>query len=89
MEDNPKGKYMKKVLMTWYGITDLKASLDIEHSLGPILSALKDGDYTDVLILGYTDPKKASINTENFNIEHEKVRKNFKENQLSDFWKFI
>ncbi len=49
---------MKKYLMTWYGITDLRASLGLEKSSGPVLAALLADDYTDVAILGYTHPDK-------------------------------
>jgi len=49
---------MKKYLLTWYGITDLRASLGFEKSDGPVLGALKSGDYTDVIILGYTNSSK-------------------------------
>lgn len=45
-------------LLTWYGLTDLRAALGIDDSSGPILSALKTGDYTDVVILAFTDAKK-------------------------------
>jgi hypothetical protein len=31
---------MKHYLLTWYGITDLRAALGFEKSDGPILSAL-------------------------------------------------
>ena len=44
---------MKNYLVTWYGITDFKSSLGFETS-GPILGALTDGDYTDIIVLGYT-----------------------------------
>ncbi|PIE40275.1 MAG: hypothetical protein CSA51_01565 [Gammaproteobacteria bacterium] len=49
---------MQKYLMTWYGITDLKASLGLEQTTGPILGALLAEDYTDVVILGFTNPNK-------------------------------
>ena len=49
---------MKKYLLTWYGITDLKASLGLTPSDGPVLSAIKQGDYTDVIILAYTNKEK-------------------------------
>lgn len=46
---------MEKVLLTWYGITDLKASLGFERGLtGPILSALSSEKYSTVVILGCT-----------------------------------
>ena len=44
---------MKNYLVTWYGITDFRSSLGFEKS-GPVLGALTDGDYTDVIVLGYT-----------------------------------
>ncbi len=49
---------MKKYLLTWYGITDLRAALGLETSEGPVLSALLAEEYTDVIILGYTNPEK-------------------------------
>ena len=52
---------MRKVLLTWYGITDLRASLEMEPSDGPVLSALKTGEFTDVVILAYTDPEKNRV----------------------------
>lgn len=52
---------MKKILITWYGITDLRASLGLESSDGPILSIIKDGNYTDAVILGYVDKNKKEL----------------------------
>jgi hypothetical protein len=49
---------MKHYLLTWYGITDLRAALGLESTDGPILSALKTGQFTDVVILAYTNPGK-------------------------------
>jgi Domain of unknown function (DUF1887) len=49
---------MKRILLTWYGITDLKAALGFEENGGPILAALMTREYTHVLVLGYTDPLK-------------------------------
>lgn len=49
---------MKHYLLTWYGMTDLRAALGLEDTDGPVLSALKTADYTDVVILAYTDPNK-------------------------------
>ena len=49
---------MKQYLLTWYGMTDLRAALQLEATDGPVLSALKTGEYTDVVILAYTDPAK-------------------------------
>lgn len=45
---------MKKFLLTWYGITDFRASLGFENTDGPIASALAGEPYSDVVILGYT-----------------------------------
>ncbi len=45
---------MKKFLLTWYGITDFRASLEFENTDGPIVSALAEESYSDVIILGYT-----------------------------------
>jgi len=50
---------MKHYLLTWYGITDLRAALGLAPTDGPILSALKTRKYTDVVILAYTNPKKS------------------------------
>lgn len=49
---------MKHYLLTWYGITDLRAALGLEATDGPIFSALKAGEFTDVVILAYTNPDK-------------------------------
>jgi len=53
---------MNNFLMTWYGITDLRASLGLEQTTGPVLGALLAEDYTDVVILGYTHPDKTGDN---------------------------
>ena len=55
---------MKNYLVTWYGITDFRSSLGFEKS-GPVLGALADGDYTDVIVLGYTKHDD-SISREDF-----------------------
>lgn len=49
---------MKHYLLSWYGITDLRAALGVESSDGPVLSALKTGEYTDLVLLAYTDEGK-------------------------------
>lgn len=49
---------MRHYLLTWYGMTDLRAALGLEATDGPVLSALKTGNYTDIVILAYTDPGK-------------------------------
>lgn len=45
---------MKRFLLTWYGITDFRASLGFENTDGPIVGALSSESYSDVIILGYT-----------------------------------
>ncbi len=54
---------MKKYLLTWHGLTDLRASFGLENT-GPVLSALLAEDYTDVVILGYTKNEKSNSKTE-------------------------
>lgn len=49
---------MKHYLLTWYGMTDLRAALGVDATDGPVLSALKTGDYSDVVILAYTNTVK-------------------------------
>jgi hypothetical protein len=55
--------HMKKYLITWYGISDFKASLGIEQTKSPILGALLAEDYTDVIILSFS---KAHTNLSEF-----------------------
>ena len=48
-----------KVLLTWYGITDYRASLGFERDGdGPVLGALKAEPYALVLVLGYLNKGK-------------------------------
>ena len=54
---------MKNYLLTWYGITDLRCALGFEESDGPVLAALKSGEYSDVMILGYTNNNKSAPET--------------------------
>ncbi len=51
---------MKSFLLSWYGVTDLKASLGLDESTGPVLRALETGKYTHLLLLAYTDPNQAA-----------------------------
>lgn len=60
---------MKKYLMTWYGLTDFRASLGIEQTTGPVLGALLAEDYTDVVILGFTHPDKTENRADEFQQE--------------------
>ena len=80
---------MKKILLTWYGITDLKASFGTEYSNGPILSALTSEEYTDILILGYTNKEKNNLEEKNFTSELLEAQNAFKENKQFDVWNFI
>jgi hypothetical protein len=57
---------MKKYLMTWYGITDFRASLGLEQTTGPVLGALLAEDYTDVVILGFTHQNKTKNEADDF-----------------------
>lgn len=45
---------MRNFLLTWYGITDFRASLGFENTDGPIAAALAAEAYSDVMILCYT-----------------------------------
>ena len=49
---------MKHYLLTWYGMTDLRAALGLDDTDGPVLSALKTVDYSHAVILAYTNPGK-------------------------------
>jgi hypothetical protein len=80
---------MKKVLMTWYGITDLRASLGLEYSNGPILSALLAEEYKEVLILGYTNKDKVQIDESNFEKDLAIAKDAFEANNQSEVWDFI
>ena len=51
-----------KVLLTWYGITDYRASLGFERGGdGPVLGALKAEHYELVLVLGYLNTAKSEL----------------------------
>ena len=52
--------------MTWYGMTDFRASLGLEQTTGPVLGALLAEDYTDVVILGFTHPDKSENKADEF-----------------------
>ncbi|AKF86368.1 hypothetical protein MFUL124B02_25825 [Myxococcus fulvus 124B02] len=55
---------MKRFLLTWYGITDLRAALGFEENGGPILAALMTREYSHVLVLAYSDPAKTGPDIE-------------------------
>lgn len=52
---------MKHFLLSWYGISDLRAALIFDTSVGPLFNALRTGDFTDAIILAYTDPSKVQV----------------------------
>lgn len=75
---------MKETLLTWYGITDFKASLAFDSSTGPVLGALKAEAYDEVVILGYTKPGEestwdASNSQREFAVELAAIRQNGQE----------
>ena len=80
---------MKRVLLTWYGITDFKSSLDFEHGGdGPILGALRTGAFSSAVILGCTFADRvaavSSVDADKFKEELSSVDKNDWKN-MSDF----
>lgn len=48
-----------KQLLTWYGITDIRASMGFEYQ-GPILGALKTGKFDEIHVLAYTKQREFS-----------------------------
>ena len=80
---------MKKILMTWYGITDLRASFGLEYSNGPILSALLAEEYTEVVILGYTNKNKPILDELIVKKDLIEAKNHFEENNQSEVWNFI
>ena len=57
-EELKQSDSQKRILLTWYGITDIRAALGFEPTDGPVLGALRTGRYTDAIILGYTNLNK-------------------------------
>ena len=66
---------MKECLVSWYGITDFKASLGIEKS-GPLLGAILSTHYTEIQLLGYTNNTAESYSDEVFECELASLNKN-------------
>lgn len=70
---------MRKFLLTWYGLTDFRASLGFESSDGPIAGALAADSYSDVIILGYTradnNPSECPEDREAFAEELDSIHK--------------
>ena len=60
--------------MTWYGMTDFRASLGLEQTTGPVLGALLAENYSDVVILGFTHPEKKHGNSNEFEEEVANIR---------------
>lgn len=52
-----------KYLLTWYGITDLKASLNMIPSGGPIHGALATEAYDGIVVLAYTNPENEALSS--------------------------
>lgn len=50
---------MKKILVSWYGITDLRASLGWEPC-GPFIAAMRAGHYDEVHVLQYVEKEKTA-----------------------------
>ena len=63
---------MKKILLTWYGMTDLRAAFGLEDTTGPILGLLNENDYDDVFILCHTQKGKDAPS--DFSTELEKTK---------------
>ena len=66
---------LKKFLLTWYGITDLKVSLGIDNFSGPVLGALLSDNYSDVVVLGYTNTDKENNTEESIKEQVQNIQK--------------
>ena len=60
---------MKELLLTWYGITDLRAALGFETGDGPVVGAVRAHPYTGVVVLGYVRPDEQATDQEAFTRE--------------------
>ena len=84
---------MKKFLLTWYGITDLRASLGFENSDGPIAAALAAEAYSDVVILCYTraenDSPECMETQKSFAEELAAIRVNHQHNDWKTTGEFV
>jgi len=84
---------MKKFLLTWYGITDFRASLGFENTDGPIASALAGEPYSDVVILGYTrvdnDSSECIEAQRTFTLELASIRNMDQENDWTTTSQFV
>ena len=83
---------MKKILLTWYGITDIRAAMGFEYQ-GPILGALKTGSFDEIHILAYT--KQRVFSEEELDAQNHAVRElsNFQGDKSSltkeESWKYV
>jgi hypothetical protein len=84
---------MKKCLLTWYGITDLGAALGLNDQEGPVLAAIKNGDFDELRILAYTDSSKANIQNDSQEFDDfQKLSENSeaaKTLSREEFWSYI
>lgn len=84
---------MRKFLLTWYGITDFRASLGFENTDGPIAAALAAEVYSDVVILCYTradnDSKESLKAQEFFAAELALIRDSHQENDWKSIGDFV
>ena len=76
---------MSNYLLTWYGITDLRASLGFEKQ-GPVLSALMSGGFSHATILAYVNMNKELLSAD---IPILKTRKISKKNFVEKFIEFF
>lgn len=56
---------MKKILLSWYGMTDLRAAQGQEQTRGPVLGALLAEEYHEAFILGFTRLQSAPTTESN------------------------
>jgi hypothetical protein len=84
---------MRKFLLTWYGITDFRASLGFENSDGPIASALAVESYSDVIVLGYTradiDPGEFIEDQRSFSLQLASIRNTDQKNHWDATNQFV
>lgn len=83
---------MKKILLTWYGITDIRSAMGFEYQ-GPILGALGTGNFDEIHILAYT--KQRVFNEEEITAQRNVVNElnNFQGNKSAlpreESWKYV
>src|SRR4051812_8511693 len=64
-----KAVVVKELLLTWYGITDLRAAVGFETGDGPVVGAVRAHPYTGVVVLGYVRPEEQATDQEAFTRE--------------------